>query len=142
MTVTKRTTIAVLLGVLLLCWTACHRAGTPTNGTLEGTSWTLIAYRKTRPIAGTTITALFQGGQVSGSAGCNSYRGPYTISGNTITVGALATTKMACLEPGGTMAQESLFLELLQDAQTFRLSDGQLQIYSSEHDALTFEQKE
>jgi len=139
MTVGKRTAIAVLVGVLLLSWAACRRASTPTNGTLEGTSWTLIAYRKTRPIAGTTITAMFQDGQVSGSAGCNSYRGPYTVSGSGISVGALASTKIACLDPEGAMAQETLFLELLQKAQTFRLSDGQLQVFFSEHEALTFE---
>ena len=142
MTVAKRTAILVLVGWLLLSWTACRRAGTRTDRTLDGTSWTLISYRKTTPIPGTTITATFAGGQVSGSAGCNSYRGPYAISDDTISVGALASTKMACLEPQGRMAQETLFLELLQSAHTFNLGDGLLEIYFSEHDSLIFEQRE
>lgn len=142
MSVEKRILLAVLTAMLLLSWAACHRTATPTNSTIEGTSWTLVAYRKTRPITGTTITARFEGGQVSGSAGCNSYRGPYTVSGNTISVGALATTKMACLQPEGVMAQEALFLEMLQKAQTFHLSEVQLEVFFSDHEALTFERIE
>ena len=36
------------------------------------------------------------------------------------------------------MEQEQTFLEYLQDAQTFKLSEGQLQIFRSDGKALTF----
>jgi heat shock protein HslJ len=97
-----------------------------------------MAYRKTSPISGTTITATFEDGQVSGSAGCNSYSGSYQVSGDTITVGAVAITEMACLEPEGVMEQELLFVEFLTDAQTFRIADGQLQTFRPDGEALTF----
>ena len=46
--------------------------------------------------------------------------------------------EMACLEPEGVMEQETMFVGFLGDAQTFRLSDGGLQIVRLDGEALTF----
>lgn len=108
------------------------------NDPLDGTSWVLMAYRKTKPIPGTTITATFEDGRVHGSASCNSYSASYQVSGDTITIGAIALTMMVCPEPEGIMEQETVFLEFMQDALTFRFIDGQLQIFRSDGEALTF----
>jgi len=83
-----------------------------------------VSYGTTRPIPGTTITAMFEDGQLRGSAGCNSYFGSYQVSGDKIRVGDLALTEMACLEPAGLMEQELVFAEFMRDAQSFRLVDG------------------
>ena len=133
----KRAVLIALMGLIVLLSTACGRGGAPSDP-LAGTSWTLFAYRKTKPISGTTITASFEDGQVRGSAGCNSYGGSYRVSGETIAVGPLAITEMACMDPEGVMEQEQTVMELLHDAQTFRLADGQLQILRSDGEALTF----
>jgi len=53
-------------------------------------------------------------------------------------VSDIAITEMACLEPAGAMEQELMYVEFLSDAQTFRFSDGQLQIFRSDGEALTF----
>ena len=134
----KYVAVVALAGIAILALAACQRADSAASDPLDGTSWVLMAYRKTRPISGTTITATFEDGQVRGSAGCNSYSGSYQISGDTITVGAVAITEMACLEPEGVMEQELLFVEFLTDAQTFRLADGQLQTFRPDGEALTF----
>jgi len=40
------------------------------------------------------------------------------------------------------MAQETLFLELVQKARTFHLRDDQLQVLISEQETLTFERRD
>lgn len=82
----------------------------------------------TAPIEGTDLTAVFRLSNVGGSAGCNSYDGPYTTNGTIAAIGPLATTRMAC--PDDVMAQETAFLAALQGvghlerrAQTILLQD-------------------
>jgi heat shock protein HslJ len=127
----------IVVGVILLSLAACNGAGSANSDPLDGTSWTLMAYRKTSPIPGTTITAVFEDGRVHGSAGCNSYSGAYKVSGDRITVSEIAITEMACLEPEGVMEQETTFIQLLSDARTLKLTDGQMQTFAG-HEALTF----
>jgi heat shock protein HslJ len=129
--------MVIVVGTILLSLAACGGADSTSNDPLDGTAWTLMAYRKTSPIPGTVITAAFEDGRVQGSAGCNSYSGAYQVSGNTITVSAIAITEMACLEPEGVMEQETTFIQLLSDARTLKLTDGQLQTFAG-HEALTF----
>ena len=50
--------------------------------------------------------------------------------------------EMACLEPAGAMAQELMFAGFLGDAQTFRFSDGGLEIFRLDGEALTFVPRE
>ena len=134
----KHIALVALAGMIILPLVACSAADPAASDPLHGTSWVLVAYRKTRPIPGTTITAAFEDGQVRGSAGCNSYSASYQVSGDTIAVGEIAITEMACLEPEGVMEQETISMEVMRDAQTFRLIDGQLQIFGSDGEALTF----
>ena len=133
--------MAALLGMLLLVG-ACAGAGPGSGDALDGTSWALVSYGETRPIPGTTITAKFADGQLRGSAGCNSYFGSYQVSGDKIRVGDMAMTEMACLEPAGVMEQELVFAQLMRDAQSFRLVDGQLQIFRPDGETLTFAPQE
>jgi heat shock protein HslJ len=87
----------------------------------EGTTWQFVLYYSpetsilTPGIPGTTITAKFDGTNVSGSTGCNEYSGPYTRNGNTLTFGTLSGTKKQCSTPEGIMQQESAYLTKLQN---------------------------
>lgn len=112
--------------------------GTSAAGLLEGTSWKLLHYRKTQVRDGLIITARFEGTQVSGSAGCNSYSGTYQIDGDKITIGPLASTMMACLDPADVMEMEQMFLEWMSNAQTLDLTEDQLMIFRPDGEALTF----
>jgi hypothetical protein len=93
--------------------------------TLEGTTWLLD-----KTIAGSEITALFANGQVSGSAGCNTYQGTYrstrAAGRNTIEFGPLATTRMMCDEP--LMDQEGLYLAALEAATEYTIEGFALSI--------------
>jgi hypothetical protein len=93
--------------------------------TLEGTTWLLD-----KTIPGSEITAEFADGQVSGSAGCNTYQGTYrstrAAGRNTIEIGPLATTRMMCDEP--LMDQESLYLAALEAATEYTIEGFALTI--------------
>ena len=134
--------MATLFGMLFLALGACAVAVPSSGDALDGTSWELTAYGKTRPIPDTSITATFEDGQVRGSAGCNTYFGSYQINSDKIRVGDMAMTEMACLEPEGAMEQELVFAEFMRNAQTFRLADGQLEIFGADGEALTFVPRE
>jgi len=134
----KSMILAILVGMFTLLLVACSGADPVPNDPLDGTSWVLMAYRKTRPIPGTTITATFENGQVHGSAGCNSYGGSYQVNDGMITVSDIAITEMACLEPEGVMEQETMFCEFLLAGETLRFAGEQLQIFRPDGEALTF----
>jgi putative lipoprotein len=92
---------------------------------LEGASWILAD-----TLPGTEVKALFENGQVSGSAGCNSYSGTYvttTVDGmNKIRIGPLASTMMMCEE--AVMDQEIAYLAALQSATSYTIEGNLLTI--------------
>ena len=49
----------------------------------------------------------------------------------------MMSTLMACVDQS-LMEQESAYMKFLGDAQSFEIVDGQLHIYRSDGDALTF----
>jgi heat shock protein HslJ len=100
-----------------------------------GIPWELKMYKgSTGSMIGsnphTTVNALFGAdGNLTGSAGCNSYTGSYTHRGqNGISIGPLATTLMYCGDPG-VMDQETAYLANLQAAASYEVTaDGKLQL--------------
>ncbi len=63
-------------------------------------------------MAGVDVTAVFDTrGKLSGNGGCNNYNGPYTVDGEKIKIGPLASTKMTCEQ--AVMDQESAYLAAL-----------------------------
>jgi len=133
---TRWIVLTAAAGMLLLLVSACGIIAE--KDPLDGTSWTLTAYQNTKPIEGTTLTAEFSDGQIRGSAGCNSYFASYEVNGDSITIGDAGWTLMACMDPEGVMEQEQIFIQSLQGAQHFTLEDGQLMIFQSDGEALTF----
>jgi heat shock protein HslJ len=103
--------------------------------TLEGTPWQARNYfseekQTTVPVLpDTEITAVFESaGDLTGSAGCNTYTASYQGSEKKITIGPAAITERACLEPDGIMAQESQYLAALAMVTTFQIVGDALQL--------------
>ncbi|MCE9523962.1 MAG: META domain-containing protein [Alphaproteobacteria bacterium] len=69
------------------------------------------------------VTLAFAEGRVSGRGGCNIYSGPVEIRAGTLAVGALISTKMACMD-AGLAQQERVYLDALQSAQRYSLGGG------------------
>jgi len=99
---------------------------------LADTHWSLLG-----TIDGTSITASFGADwSLNGSSGCNSYSARYTVNGNNITVSGLGTgTQMLC--PDDVMAQEQQYLQALQAATSYQISNKELTLSSG----LVYKQK-
>ena len=104
---------------------------------LNGSTWKLYSIGKYSPIAGSKITIRFEDGQASGNSGCNSYGGEYQVNGDKINFQELESTLMACMDPA-VMGQETTFMQFLGEAQRIEIVGGQLQIFRSDGEALTF----
>jgi heat shock protein HslJ len=100
-------------------------------GALEGTTWVARDYNNgrgavTSVLAETVLTARFEEGSLSGSAGCNSYTSPYSTDGPAIEIGMPASTDMFCESPAGIMEQEAAYLAALPTAEVYRIQGDQL----------------
>jgi heat shock protein HslJ len=119
--------LAVLLGGVFLLAT-CG----PAAASLEGTEWVLVSLQGNSPLAGTHIWLVFEGEQARGSAGCNQYGGPYTVTGmGALTFQEFDITEQACLEPEGVMEQETVYIAALRMAVAYRLAGDRLEIQNS-----------
>ena len=67
--------------------------------------------------------------RVRGSTGCNRLTGSYQLSGDTLTFGPMAGTKMACVEGMGT---ERLFLDGLQQVKRWKMAGQHLELSDAE----------
>lgn len=94
--------------------------------TLAGTAWTLSSYNQQPILIDTEITAEFSADQVNGSGGCNGYFASYTLTGEQLNVGDIGATKIAC--PGGILAQENDYFEVLAQAEGFEIDGDVLTI--------------
>lgn len=92
---------------------------------LAGTSWTLEEIDGDSP-AGVVTLEFTDDSSVQGNSACNTFRGPYQVSGDSIAFGPLATTRRACAQD--LMSLETRVLEALsavtgaeRDGPTLRL---------------------
>jgi heat shock protein HslJ len=111
-----------------------------TGGELTGNIWVLETYeqdgtRKEVP-GDVTVDAAFDGSTstVSGSAGCNQYNGPYTLSGADLTFGAIKSTMMGCVGAGGDV--ESAYLANLALVKSFTATEDTLTLHDANHTAI------
>jgi len=101
---------------------------------LVGTRWVASAINNGRggvagALAGVEVSATFgSDGRVAGSGGCNRFGGPFALDGSRLSIGRLATTRMACLEPEGVGEQEAAFLAALGRADAWSIREGRLEV--------------
>jgi heat shock protein HslJ len=105
-------------------------AATGASSGLSGTSWRLENLAGTPAVSGVEATLQFlDGGKVTGNASCNRFTGAVTVSGQSLTFGPLASTRMACTSEQAN-GQETALLKALNDAERFVVEGGSLQIFS------------
>jgi heat shock protein HslJ len=130
----RRPAIAILLGVLVLA--ACAGGGTD-PASLEGTIWNLVEIDGEAVPEGSTPTLEFgEANEVSGMGGCNRFTGGVELGEGTITLGPLASTRMACPDEAITEL-ETAYLLALEGAETWSTDGDTLVIEGSAE--LTFE---
>ena len=137
--VARRFALAVAALAIALTAAACGTpAATPSplpSGPLDlnGTTWLLLKYvapdgtTATVPAA-VTPTIAFEDGTASGKGGCNTFSSPYTLDGDTLEMGPLATTMVACEEP--MLGVETLYFAALDVVnRAAMLDNGELQLW-------------
>jgi heat shock protein HslJ len=100
---------------------------------LEGTTWQLTSPGD----PGAPLTVRFAGGRASGFSGCNRFNGGFKRDGDTLTVGPLAGTMMACPDP--RMAAEKAFLDGLSGKHGVAISGARLTLTPASGPPLVFQ---
>jgi heat shock protein HslJ len=97
---------------------------------LAGTKWRLEDLAGKGVVDRVQATLEFSSDSaVSGNGSCNRFRGPVTVSGNSISFGALAATRMFCGE--AVMNQENDYLAALDAAERWEIKEPFLFIYTA-----------
>lgn len=105
---------------------------------LVGPTWTLTNYNNGRQavvsvLADTEITLeLREDGTLGGFDGCNRYMSGFTLEGDTLTFGPLATTRMACRGPEGAAEQAQAFAAALETVTGYRLEGSELTLLTAD----------
>jgi heat shock protein HslJ len=101
---------------------------------LEGAEWTLVDGVDAPDDSVPTLT--LDDGRASGFGGCNTFTGSYEPDGDSITIGPLAATLMACEEEKS--AAEAAYLPALEAADAWAIEDGELVLSSGGEETLRF----
>ncbi len=102
----------------------------PGMSSLAGSSWTATGINNGKggvvAQAGTEkVTAEFgDDGQLSGSSGCNTYTATYSTTGDQMTLGPVASTRMACVGDAGQIEQD--FYAALENVATYQIDGNSL----------------
>jgi putative lipoprotein len=109
---------------------------------LEGTRWMLrtlggaeVRPGEDPPFLRFSVEA--SGTRVSGSGGCNTFRGSCELDGTSLSFGPLATTMKACAEP--EMQIESRFLRALADVERYETRGTWLVLFGADGELATLE---
>jgi putative lipoprotein len=97
---------------------------------LEGVVWVLQAGLDVDGWEAVAPDATFEAETVSGTTGCNRYTGPYTVDGDALEIGVLATTRMACAPPAD--AVELAYIAAFEQVAQWRAEDGELVLLDSD----------
>jgi heat shock protein HslJ len=121
--------ITIALNWLAACTapSAAEPPAPPLSREVTGT-W-VIEQARTEPLLDKRRARLVLGadGRLSGHTSCNAMNGPYTLQGDRIQIGAIATTRMACGPL--LLEQEDRILTALEIAATARVRpDGLLEL--------------
>jgi len=101
-----------------------------TDTALQGGEWVVEDIDARGVIDRSRATLVFDtDGRLGGRGSCNSYSGSYTLAGQRLTVGPLATTMMACAE--ALMNQERRFFEIIMAVDGYAFSDDGALILST-----------
>jgi heat shock protein HslJ len=105
---------------------------------LVGPVWELLAYNNGKQaivsaLAGARVTLeLRDDGTLGGFDGCNRFMSGFTLEGDRLTIGPIATTRMACRGPEGVGEQAAAFAAALGTVTGYRIEGDELTLLSAE----------
>lgn len=108
--------------------------GATSRVSLPGTQWVLADLAGTPVLAGGKATLVFpEVGRVAGNGSCNRFSGTVVIGGDTLKMGPLASTRMACIDTDVSQ-QEDSYLKALGAAIRYAYQEPYLLIYAQGYD--------
>lgn len=87
-------------------------------------AWNLVQLNGQALAPGTTISANFSNGQVTGSGGCNTYNASFSTNGNNVSISYPVGTQIACAPE--IMDQETRYFQALSGVATYEISGPNL----------------
>ncbi|MEE4607769.1 MAG: META domain-containing protein [Desulfobacteraceae bacterium] len=104
---------------------------------LTGLEWIVETIGGVPVVEKSKATILFlEEGRVAGNASCNRFTGSYRLTGEGLSFGQMANTRMACEEP--LNSQEMRLLELLQKVHRFEIGpQGRLVLHTPDGQRIT-----
>jgi heat shock protein HslJ len=108
---------------------------------LEGPTWVLdAAVLEAAADSDVVPTIHFLAGQVTGTTGCNSFRGTYVRDGNDLELSPLATTLIGCPPP--LDALETAVLERLATVTAYEVESSRLTLLAGDEPVLEYVENE
>lgn len=132
--------IYFLLSLLILgACTAQNKAMTTEKDIIQDTYWMLYSMKGEDlqgPVDTRTAYIRFEEGkdEVKGFTGCNNFFGKYELSGDSVSLSALGSTKMMC----PIIEQENKLMDILERVDAYSISDYLLTLYSNGTAVATF----
>ena len=115
----------MLFGLVL----AVGTAGMTMGADLAGSEWRPSFLSLAEIPSGIHMVVQFKpDGEISGNGGCNQFFGGYTVSGNDIKIGPIASTRKGC--PGLLLAETALFATL-EAAKSFEQHGATLVLFDA-----------
>jgi heat shock protein HslJ len=97
---------------------------------LEGVAWVLASGVDVEGWEEVAPSATFENGRLAGSTGCNRFTTTYTVDGDALEIGQVASTRMMCPPPGDAVERD--YLAALAMAADFRVEGRLLQLLTAE----------
>jgi heat shock protein HslJ len=127
-------TATLLAGIAFLAAACGADDGDEAPASLDGTSWRLVEGMGITIPDDVEMTIAFEAGRTSGSGGCNRFMGSYDQAGGQLSLGRLASTRMACADE--VMSAERAYMSALESVTTSSATGGVLVFSTSSGQAL------
>ena len=101
---------------------------------IEGLPWVLLSGVDVAGWEEVAPSATFGDGRVAGSTGCNRFTGSYTIDGDALELGQIASTQMACPPPADAVERE--YVAALERVEAWNVEDDELVLHDGDHEEL------
>ena len=123
---------------MLALLTGCGGSGDKSGSeaaSLEGRPWVVTSgIDVPEEASAARPSALFENGIVGGSTGCNRFTAGYTLDGDSIDVGQIASTRMACLPPADAI--EKAYLAAFGKVSGWRVDGDKLVLLDADRNEL------
>lgn len=108
------------------------RQNLPGGGaSITGQQWRPVIIGSDEVPADSGLFVLFEvDGSIKGNAGCNQFTGSLETSEGAMSVGALASTRMAC--PEEVMDRDNAFTQAISQTRHFEMGDNSLQLLNAD----------